>query len=160
VGPTLGARAQTNTLVRFTVLRGGSVLGAMDFELFDHDKPETVRNFLTYVRGGNYQNLLIHRCNPGFVVQAGGVPVANPRSLSYFLQFLSTLSFGAITNEFAVGPPLSNSYGTLAMAKLGGDPDSASTDWFINLTNNNVTATNVVNLDEINGGYTVFGHIL
>src|SRR5262249_15992041 len=60
-------------------------------------------------------------------------------------------------------------------------PDSASTDWFINLTNNNVTTTvtnnnvitnndvimtnvvvttNFVSLDEQDGGYTVFGRIL
>jgi cyclophilin family peptidyl-prolyl cis-trans isomerase len=40
------------------------------------------------------------------------------------------------------------------MAKIGGDPDSATSEWFINL------ADNSTNLDAQNGGFTVFGEVM
>jgi cyclophilin family peptidyl-prolyl cis-trans isomerase len=157
---TARAQTSTNTIVRFTIIRGTSLLGTMDFELFDQDKPETVRNFLSYVQGGHYQNLVLQRCAPQFVLQAGEVRVSNPKSFFPFTQYLQVLNLGSISNEFNVGATQSNVYGTLAMAKVAGQTNSASTDWFINLTNNNVTTTNVASLDEQDGGYTVFGRIL
>ncbi|MDB4508310.1 peptidylprolyl isomerase, partial [Akkermansiaceae bacterium] len=50
-------------------------------------------------------------------------------------------------------PRISSTRGTVAMAKLGGDPDSATNQWFVNLSDNSV------NLDAQNGGFTVFGEI-
>ncbi|MBZ0172544.1 MAG: peptidylprolyl isomerase, partial [Phycisphaerales bacterium] len=55
-----------------------------------------------------------------------------------------------IENEFE----LSNVKWTVAMAKLDGDPDSATSEWFINL------ADNSDNLDNQNGGFTVFGEVV
>ncbi|HIE85776.1 MAG TPA: hypothetical protein EYP91_02795 [Gammaproteobacteria bacterium] len=40
------------------------------------------------------------------------------------------------------------------MAKVGGDPDSATSEWFVNLANN------AANLDSQNGGFTVFGVVI
>ena len=59
------------------------------------------------------------------------------------------LSKGEIINE----PGNSNNIGTIAMAKVGGKPNSATSQWFINLVENKF-------LDSDNGGFTVFGHIL
>jgi len=39
------------------------------------------------------------------------------------------------------------------MAKLSGQPNSATSEWFINLANNTF-------LDSSNGGFTVFGKVL
>jgi peptidyl-prolyl cis-trans isomerase A (cyclophilin A) len=51
-------------------------------------------------------------------------------------------------------PKFSNVRGTIAMAKLGGDPNSATSQWFINVGNNSA------NLDVQNGGFTVFGQVI
>ena len=40
------------------------------------------------------------------------------------------------------------------MAKLSGNPNSATNQWFINLGNNST------NLDVQNGGFTVFGQVI
>ena len=45
------------------------------------------------------------------------------------------------------------------MAKLGGDPDSATNGWFFNLADNN-DPDNPDSLDNQNGGFTAFGEIL
>jgi len=57
-----------------------------------------------------------------------------------------------IVNEFS--PERSNLRGSLAMAKLGGDPDSATSEFFFNLGDNSS------NLDTQNGGFTVFAHVI
>lgn len=127
-------------------------VGTLVFELYDAEKPVTVANFLTYVRSGVYTNMFSHRLIPGFVMQAGGFTVTNlalPEP-----DFARVANFGKITNEYNVGPKRSNIKGSIAMAKLPGDPNSASSEWFINL------ADNSGNLDNQNGGFTVFGHVV
>lgn len=79
---------------------------------------------------------------PGFIIQAGGFAYSNQ-------QFSYVPADPAVPNEFN----LSNVRGTVAMAKLGSDPDSATNQWFINL------ADNAANLDNQNGGFTVFGTV-
>ncbi len=129
-------------------------LGQMQVRLYEKDKPITVKNFIRYVQSGSYRNMFLHRCIPGFVVQGGGFTVADPTSYSAFASYVGVKDFGKITNEFGVGPKYSNTYGTLAMAKVGTDPNSATTQWFFNLTNN------AAYLDIQNGGFTVFGRVI
>lgn len=134
-----GASA-ANTLVRVTTPLGGFTL-----ELFDDIAPVTVTNFLNYVRSGRYNGTVIHRTEPAFVIQGGWV------SFSESEQNFSILAADTtIVNEFSV----SNTRGTIAMAKVAGDPDSATTQWFINV------GENAANLDGQNGGFTAFGRVL
>jgi cyclophilin family peptidyl-prolyl cis-trans isomerase len=125
-------------------------LGDIEVELFA-DKPVTTQNFIRYVESGLYQDMFFHRWVPSFVIQGGGFHVRN-RSTSP--QIFGIPVFGAITNEFHVGQRRSNLYGTIAMAKVGGNPDSASSQWFFNLGDNSA------NLDNQNGGFTVFGRVI
>jgi len=141
-------------VVRIEIDRGTNRLGTVDVELFDQDKPETVRNFLLYTRSGAYSNMFLHRCVPGFIVQGGGFAITNPLSSTIFSSSLAVTNLGRLTNEFAIGPRLTNSFGTIAMAKVGSDPNSASSQWFFNLGDNSA------NLDHQNGGFTVFGRVL
>src|SRR6185503_1009915 len=142
------------SLVAGTLVQFRTTAGDMDVELFDKDKPITVQNFIRYVKSGAYRNSFLHRCVPNFIVQGGGLRVNNPADTNFFEVYSTVPSFGAISNEFNVGPRISNTYGTIAMAKLGTSPDSATSQWFFNLTNNGP------NLDFQNGGFTVFGRVV
>lgn len=136
-----------------TIVRFSTTVGDFDVELFDADKPATVQNFLRYVQGGNYTNMIMHRVVQGFVIQGGGYNVTNRATEHPSLEPVST--FPPITNEFSVGKFYSNVFGTIAMAKTS-DPDSATSQFFFNLADNSAA------LDDTNnsGGFTVFGRVI
>ncbi len=123
----------------------------MEVELRD-DKPGTTANFLRYLQGGLYRDMFFHRWVPGFVIQGGGFFVTNRQTTN--AAFAAIPTFSAITNEFGVGQRVSNTYGTIAMAKTALGPDTATSQWFFNL------ADNSANLDNQNGGFTVFGRVV
>ena len=148
----LAAHASADSLARFHTSAGD-----MDVQLFSQDKPVTVRNFITYARYGLYQNMFLHRCVPNFVVQGGGFAAADPTDPNVITQLYYVPSLGAITNEYSVGKTYSNVYGTIAMAKVSGNPNSATSQWFFNLANN---GGGTAALDTQNGGFTVFGRVL
>lgn len=135
-----------------THARFRTVFGDIDVDLMDQDKPVTVANFKRYIESGRYTNMFFHRLVPGFVVQGGGFGVTNRGTAEQAM--VAVRSFGTITNEFNVGPKISNTRGTIAMAKLAGNPNSASSQWFFNF------ADNSANLDFQNGGFTVFGRTI
>lgn len=126
------------TTVRLTTTQGN-----IDIDLYDNDAPRTVANFLSYVNSGAYNNSFVHRSVPGFVIQGGGYTFTDAAGVSTITRS------PAIANEFSRSR--SNVRGTIAMAKIGGDPNSATSEWFINLIDNAST------LDNDNGGFTVFG---
>lgn len=117
-------------------------MGDMVFELVS-TAPITTANFLQYVEDKFYDGTIIHRVVPNFVIQGGGfLPgMIQPPGIR-----------GPIQNEF--DPRRSNVRGTVAMAKLGSDPNSATSQWFVNL------ADNSSNLDTQNGGFTVFANVV
>lgn len=140
----LGIAALINLPASATVVEIRTNMGNISVNLFDENTPETVANFLEYVNSGAYANNVVHRSEPGFVIQAGGFSYNNALPLD-------TVATGVpVTNE----PVFSNVRGTIAMAKLSGDPNSATSQWFINL------ADNSQNLDVQNGGFTVFGQVI
>lgn len=133
----LMAQAASATTVQFQ-----TVLGDFEVNLFDKTTPKTVENFLAYVRANAYTNSIIHRSVPGFIVQGGG------------FKYTGKLPVGIAQNPKVVNEPVySNLRGTIAMAKLGSDANSATNQWFFNLANN------AENLDRQNGGFTVFGQV-
>ena len=127
-----------------TVVRFETVLGNVDVRLYDTATPLTSANFLSYVDANDWDDTFIHRSVPDFVVQGGGFTFDNSTGVS------SVPQNPAVQNE----PGITNTRGTVAMAKLGGDPNSATNQWFFNL------ADNSGNLDNQNGGFTVFGRVL
>lgn len=130
-----------------TTVRMQTSLGDIDIQLMDTTAPATVENFLNYVTSGAYAKSFIHRSVPGFVIQGGGY---RWNSVSNGVDNIP--ANGPVVNEFSSSR--SNLRGTIAMAKLGNDPNSAASQWFFNL------ADNSANLDNQNGGFTVFGQVI
>jgi cyclophilin family peptidyl-prolyl cis-trans isomerase len=147
--------------VQMAVLLPSST-GFFNIALDGQHKPITVANFLNYVNSGRYfmidptthglASSFIHRSVSNFVVQGGGfIGTVNPAQPPY-AQPTPVPTFSPIQNE----PGISNKIGTIAMAKLDGQPNSATSQWFVNLANNGGPPAN---LDTTNGGFTVFGHV-
>jgi cyclophilin family peptidyl-prolyl cis-trans isomerase len=130
-----------------TTVRMQTSLGVIDIELMDTAAPATVANFLSYVASGAYVNSFIHRSVPGFIIQGGGYGWDSSVNRVYNIP-----ANAPVVNEFSSSR--SNLRGTIAMAKLGGNPNSATNQWFFNL------ADNSANLDGQNGGFTVFGQVV
>jgi uncharacterized protein (TIGR03437 family) len=126
-----------------TLIRMKTSYGDIDVLLFDQTAPKTVANFLSYMRKGAYNNSIFHRLVTDFIVQAGGFQRVNNA-------VVTTAQDPAVVNEFGA----SNVRGTIAMAKTDGNPNSATNQWFFNLSD-----TNASNLNFQNGGFTVFGRI-
>jgi peptidyl-prolyl cis-trans isomerase A (cyclophilin A) len=127
---------------QITLVRVNTSSGPIDIKLTDTATPLTVANFLNYVNNRRYDGTFFHRLAKGFVLQGGGYnfPGVTP-----------VTKFPAVQNEFNVNR--SNVRSTVAMAKTAGNPNSATSEWFINL------ADNAANLDNQNGGFTVFGAV-
>ncbi|MCC6661083.1 MAG: peptidylprolyl isomerase [Phycisphaerales bacterium] len=127
-----------NTVVRFQ-----TSLGNIDIEMYDAVAPHTVANFLQYIRDGAYDDMFFHRDVPDFVLQGGGYKFEDGQGKRNIPQR------DAIANEFN----RHNTEGTIAMARLQGQPDSATNQFYFNLKDNPT-------LDLIDGGFTVFGKVI
>jgi cyclophilin family peptidyl-prolyl cis-trans isomerase len=116
--------------------------GDITLRLFPDKAPVTVENFLRYVDEGFYNGTIFHRVIQDFMIQGGG-----------FLPDMTEKANGdPIVNESK--NRLHNNRGTIAMARTN-DPDSATSQFFINQRNN-------LRLDWAPGrdGYTVFGEVV
>jgi peptidyl-prolyl cis-trans isomerase A (cyclophilin A) len=124
--------------VRVTTTKGPIVL-----ELNRDKAPISVANFLAYANKGFYDDTVFHRVIPSFMIQGGGFTTEGKQK--------STDS--PIKNEWTNG--LKNARGTVAMARLGGQADSATCQFFINHADNAF-------LDEPRdgAGYAVFGKVV
>jgi peptidyl-prolyl cis-trans isomerase A (cyclophilin A) len=145
--PITGAFAQQTDPDVIEVVCFKTNMGEFCIRLFPEDAPQTVANFLKYVNDGDYDGVVLHRSVPGFVVQTGGYRFDNQQG------FVPIPKDANVVNEFK----RSNKRGTVAMAKLGNDPNSATNEWFVNLADN---TTGEENLDVQNGGFTVFGEVV
>lgn len=116
-------------------------LGIVDVELDERNAPRHARNFARYADSGYYSGTIIHRA-VAEMIQAGG----------YNLEFERRRPEEPVPSEAANG--LSNERGTIAASRREDDPDSATSQFYFNLTDN-------PHLDAAPGsaGYTVFGRV-
>ena len=116
--------------------------GSFTLRLFRDKAPVTVENFLAYVDSGFYDGTIFHRVIPDFMIQGGG----------FLPDMAEKETLDPIVNESK--NRLHNTRGTIAMARTN-DPDSATSQFFINVRNN-------LRLDWAPGreGYTVFGEVI
>ena len=120
-------------------------MGVIVLELAPHRAPQTVENFLQYVKDGFYDGTIFHRVIKNFMIQGGGMTEVMERKKTR----------PPIKNEADNG--LINRRGSIAMARTG-DPHSATAQFFINTKDN-------PNLDfreaSVQGwGYCVFGRVV
>jgi peptidyl-prolyl cis-trans isomerase B (cyclophilin B) len=137
-GPVLASEARPQVKL-------ATSLGDIVLELDREAAPETVDNFLAYVRDGFYDGTIFHRVIAGFMVQGGGFDADMNRKLTR----------SPIPNE--ADNRLPNRTGTIAMARTS-DPHSASSQFFINVKDNDF-------LDHRGKtakgwGYCVFGKVV
>jgi peptidyl-prolyl cis-trans isomerase A (cyclophilin A) len=125
-----------------TVVTMKTSLGDVQIELDSERAPITVKNFLAYVDDGFYDGTVFHRVIPNFMVQGGG----------FDAEMKQKSTRPSIKNEAKNG--LKNETGTLAMARTS-DPNSASSQFFINLVDNDF-----LNNGARDFGYAVFARVI
>lgn len=121
-----------------------TTMGNIVIELNQEKAPNTVANFLAYVKSGHYDGTIFHRVIDGFMIQGGGMD-ANMKEKS---------TNAPIQNEADNG--LRNEVGTIAMARTS-DPHSATAQFFINVKDNSFL--NFSGKNPQGWGYAVFGKV-
>ena len=119
--------------------------GAIVIELYPEKTPQTVENFLRYVREGHYDGTIFHRVIAGFMIQGGG----------YTPAFDEKKTRAPVRNEAENAPR--NAVGTIAMARTS-DPHSATAQFFINTADNRPLDFRYPT--EQGYGYCVFGRVV
>ena len=105
--------------------------------------PISVENFTRYAKEGGYDGTIFHRVMPGFMIQGGGFEPG----------LIKRETNPPIKNEWQNG--LKNTRGTIAMARLGRQPDSATNQFFINVADNGF-----LDQPRDGAGYAVFGKVV
>jgi len=124
-----------------------TTLGEITLELDAVAAPRTVENFLGYARDGHFNGTIFHRVVPGLLVQGGG--------FTPDLQAKPTRA--PVPNE--AGNGLQNLRGAIAAARDRGVPDSATTQFFINLADN-PAFDRKDDSSPYTSGYAVFGRVV
>ena len=137
---SLSVMAAEKPLIKLKTNMGDIVL-----ELNSEKAPQSVENFLTYVREGYYDGTIFHRVIDGFMIQGGG--------FTEDLRKKATRS--PIKNEANNG--LKNDRGTVAMARTN-EPHSATAQFFINVVDNDFL--NYRSPTPNGWGYAVFGKVV
>lgn len=117
--------------------------GDITIELDEENAPISTENFLSYADKGDYDGTIFHRVIDGFMIQGG----------AFEPDMKQRRGRDPIKNEWQNG--LSNARGTIAMARLGNQPDSASNQFFINLSDNDF-----LDQPRDGAGYAVFGKVI
>ncbi|MBE9562221.1 MAG: peptidylprolyl isomerase [Proteobacteria bacterium] len=120
--------------------------GIIVLELNPSKAPKTVENFLKYANGNFYDDTILHRVIKNYIVQGGGYSIDYKKKPPLY---------APIINESDNG--LGNLYGTVAMARSYRNPDSATSQFFINIKDNISLNYNDM-MEEM--GYTVFGKVI
>lgn len=118
--------------------------GEIVLEVNDEKAPISAANFMSYVAKGHYDGTIFHRVISGFMIQGGG----------FTADMVQKPTDKPIRNEWQNG--LKNTRGTLAMARLGGNADSATCQFFINVVDNGF-----LDRPQPDGAaYAVFGRVV
>jgi cyclophilin family peptidyl-prolyl cis-trans isomerase len=137
IGKMTGNVTNSPTKVKLETNYGNIVV-----QLNPQKAPISVANFLKYVNDGFYDNTTFHRILANFMIQGGGFTTDGEQKQTY----------APIKLESNNG--LKNDRGTIAMARTP-DPNSATSQFFINVVNNDF-----LNYKVRDEGYAVFGEVV
>ncbi|MBQ15243.1 MAG: peptidylprolyl isomerase [Gammaproteobacteria bacterium] len=124
-----------------SIVRVETAFGGFSLELFDNLAPDTVANFLNYVSAGRYNSTFIHESVNEFI-QGGSF------RYSSCAQGITSIELDPPIAQEITG--LSNTHGTIAMARGLLDTDGFTSQWRINLSNNSSS----------DGDSVVFGQVI
>ena len=127
--------------------------GPITIELDVEKAPISVKNFEAYAKDGFYAGTVFHRVMPGFMIQGGGFDFHGDYPDGLHDKGVHGGMRDPIVNEWTNG--LKNTRGSVAMARLGGQADSATSQFFINLADNDFLDT-----PRDGAGYAVFGRVV
>ena len=127
--------------VKFATSEGDFVV-----EVYPDKAPKAVENFLRYVKDKHYDGTIFHRVIDNFMVQGGGYD-------SGYAEKKTRAPVAHEGREALARGGAKNIVGTLAMARTN-DPNSATSQFFINLKDNDF-----LNPSTQAPGYTVFGKV-
>jgi len=120
--------------------------GDITIKMYD-DMPITTGNFVNLVKSGTYDGVIFHRVIDGFMIQGG-----DPTGTGY-----GDPKIPNIKDEFTHAGGNSNDRGTIAMANAG--PNTGSSQFFINLVDNNFLDSKHPAFGEVIGGMDVVDKI-
>jgi len=119
--------------------------GDIVLQLNAEKAPQTVENFVQYVKDGHFTNTVFHRVIKGFMIQGGGFEPGMTQKKTR----------ASIQNEADNG--LKNTKYSIAMARTM-EPHSASAQFFINASDNDFLNHSGKNVQG--WGYAVFGEVI
>lgn len=122
-------------------------LGDIVIELHPDKAPRTVDNFLQYAQEGFYNGTVFHRVIDNLLIQGG----------AFTPDLRQKPTRQAIASEANNG--LSNQRGTVSAARMPSDPDSATSQFFINVVDNPRLDFSS-DASPYTWGYTVFGRVV
>ena len=139
----------TQTLAANPQVELDTTAGKIKIELYPDAAPNTVENFLTYVKAKQYDGTQFHRVIKGFMIQGGG----------FTEDFSQKPTRPPVKNEAEQSSKagLLNVPGTVSMARTS-DPNSATSQFFINVNDNKFL--NFKEATAAGYGYTVFGKVV
>ena len=142
--PKADAPASTPAQEKLVYIHMKTSMGDIFLELDNVKAPISTANFIKYTESGFYDGTIFHRVINDFMVQGGG----------FSTDLKQKTTTPTIKNEWQNG--LKNDVGTVAMARLGGAPDSASNQFFINVKKNEF-----LDQPQADGAaYAVFGKVI
>ena len=112
-------------------------------ELYPEYAPVTVDNFVKLVKGGFYDGLVFHRIVDGFMAQGGGYDIEGNKKETETIK-------GEFTKNGHAKNTLKHTKGIISMARIGGQNDSASSEFFIMLASS----------PGLDGDYAAFGKVV
>lgn len=136
-------KAEKSIEERFVYIQMKTTKGDIFIELNNELAPISTANFVRYTEEEFFNGTIFHRVIPNFMIQGGGFDADMKKKETH----------EGIENEWENG--LSNKRGTIAMARLGGQANSGTSQFFINVADNGFLDT-----PRDGSGYAVFGKVV